>query len=220
MMMRSAASEHESDVSLFQRLMTLMREQLGLTLLLVMSLIGLGISIYLTIVHYDTKVSLLCTTGGVINCQSVTSSAYSTLPGTSIPVTIPGMLWFIALGVVAGMQLWAVTRDHAEAQWLRPAMLLWTAVGLLFVLYLVYCEIVLVQRICEWCTAVHLLTLAAFVIALTRWQRRDEPVMPASQRVTTRQPNARASAARARPAQQALSRRTRRTLSQRPPATR
>ncbi len=220
---RVAPGRNEQAETPLSRLATLAREQPGLAALLLIAVVGLGISIYLTIVHYDSKVSLLCTTGSLINCQSVTSSAYSVVPGTTIPITIPGMLWFLALGALAGVGLWAAARGQDEPPRLRLASLLWTIPALLFVIYLVYCEIVLVQRICEWCTVVHLLTLASFLITLTRWQRRDELPMPAPQ--TTHAAGASRSAAAstsaaARPAAPALSHRTRRSLNQRPPNAR
>jgi uncharacterized membrane protein len=216
--MQSANEQRETAP---RRLVALAREQAGLTALLLMSVVGLGVSIYLTIVHYNSKVSLLCTTGGVVNCQSVTTSAYSVIPGTAIPITIPGMLWFLALGALAGVGLRAAVRSVAEPPRLRLATLLWTLAGLIFVLYLVYCEIVLVQRLCEWCTVVHLLTLASFLIALTRWQRRNEPALPPQRLTATRHPAPTSrSAAHARPAGSALSRRTRRTLGQRTPSAR
>src|SRR5574340_804668 len=196
-----------------RRALALARDQAGVTALLLIALAGLGISIYLTIVHYNSKVALVCTTGGVVNCQSVTSSAWSVIPGTTIPITIPGMLWFIGLGALAGVGLWAAARGEDGPPRLRLATLLWTAPGLLFVLYLLYAEIVLVQRICEWCTVVHLLTLAAFLITLTRWQRRDEPVIP--RRVAAQSAPAVEQRPPARAAGPALSRRARRTLGQR-----
>jgi len=215
--------ESVDEQGLPQRLLALGRAQLGQTALLLMSIVGLGVSIYLTVVHYDSKVSLLCTTGGVINCQSVTTSAYSVVPGTTIPITIPGMLWFLALGAMAGVGLWSAARAQAEPPRLRLAALLWTVAGLVFVLYLVYCEIVLVQRICEWCTVVHILTFASFLIALNRWQRRDEPDLPPQRSAPARQSSAQAathSATHGRPAGPPLSRRTRRTLGQRTPSAR
>ncbi|HZC06142.1 MAG TPA: vitamin K epoxide reductase family protein [Ktedonobacterales bacterium] len=216
------------------RLLAFVREQPGLSALLVMAVVGLGVSIYLTIVHYDSAVPLVCNTGGLVSCQSVTTSAYSVVPGTTIPITIPGMLWFIALGGLAGLGLRWAARDEAEDPRLRVTTLLLTLVGLAFVMYLVYCEIVLVQRICEWCTVVHLLTLASFIIALTRWQRRNEPVMAPKSRQASSQHATRThratttasttsvitSGAHGRAASPALSRRTRRSLDRRPPSSR
>jgi hypothetical protein len=45
-----------------------------------------------------------------------------------------------------------------------------------FVLYLVYAEIVLLHTLCEWCTVVHVLTFATFLLALQRWQQRGLPL--------------------------------------------
>lgn len=53
--------------------------------ILLLSLCGVGIAIYLTAVHYE-QVPLLCSSSGLIDCQRVTSSAYSVVPGTSIPM--------------------------------------------------------------------------------------------------------------------------------------
>lgn len=198
--------------------LALARAQPGLTALLLMSLVGIGISIYLTIVHYDKNTKLVCTTGGVVNCQQVTSSAYSVVPFTTIPITIPGMLWFIALGVAAFLGLRAVWREEREPQWLRGGMLIWTIGGMLFVIYLLYAEIVKVQRLCEWCTVVHLLTFASLIIALTRWQRRfDPPAQVVTRALTKPQPQQSAFRANvtARPAAPAITHRARRGMNQR-----
>ncbi len=200
------------------RLLALARAQPGLTALLLMSLVGIGISIYLTIVHYDKNTKLVCTTGGVVNCQQVTSSAYSVIPFTNVPITIPGMLWFIALGVAAFLGLRAVWREERELQWLRGGTLLWTIGGMLFVIYLLYAEIVKVQRLCEWCTVIHLLTFASLLIALTRWQRRfDLPAQfapRASVKAGPPQQSLRANAV-ARSSSPAMTHRARRGMNQR-----
>jgi uncharacterized membrane protein len=228
--MGSIAPEREEQAETpLSRLAALARAQLGLSALALMAVVGLGISIYLTIVHYNSGVPLVCNTGGLVSCQSVTTSAYSVVPGTSIPITIPGMLWFLALGglAIAGLR-WAA-RGEAEDARLRPTTLLLTIAGLAFVIYLVFCEIVLVQRICEWCTVIHLITLAAFLIALTRWQRRDEPApLPAQRTAPARRATSATRTASVAPgsptaghaASPALSHRTRRSLNRRPPTSR
>jgi uncharacterized membrane protein len=143
----------------------------GLAAVAVMALAGLGVSIYLTIVHYDTAITLACNKGGIVDCTQVTSSAWSVVPYTAIPITIPGMLWFVVAGGLALWSLLALARGGLEPACARLALLVWSAAGLAFVLYLVYVEAFLVHKLCEWCTAVHLLTLTIFIIALVRWQR-------------------------------------------------
>lgn len=190
------------------RLLAAVRRWPGLTAVALMAVAGLGISIYLTIVHYNTKVTLFCTTGGIVNCQKVTSSAWSVVPGTTIPITIPGMLWFVVSGGLAVWALVALARGAQEPARERLALLVWSGGGLAFVLYLVYAEIVLVRQICEWCTVIHILTLATFLIALSRWQRRNEPDEEYESQLAPTAP------IRKQPPQ-ALSRRARRALEQR-----
>jgi uncharacterized membrane protein len=102
-----------------------------------------------------SSVPLVCTIGGTVNCVSVTHSSYSVIPGTSIPISILGIVWFL---ISAGLALTALRQVHFA----------WAAVGLLVVLYLVFVEIVVLHQICEWCTAVHLLVLLTFLLALRR----------------------------------------------------
>ncbi|HEU5441702.1 MAG TPA: vitamin K epoxide reductase family protein [Ktedonobacterales bacterium] len=143
----------------------------GLVAIAAMAVVGIAIAVYLTAVHY-THTAAVCTTVGPINCTSVLQSRYSLVPGTELPITLPGLLWFAVSGGLALVGLRAVWRGEREPEWLRLAMLAWSAAGLAFVLYLVFVEIVVVGAICEWCTAVHLLTLATFLVALHRWQTR------------------------------------------------
>jgi uncharacterized membrane protein len=149
-----------------------------------MAVAGTAIAVYLTAVHY-THSAAVCTTVGPINCTSVLQSRYSLVPGTELPITLPGMLWFALSGGLALAGLRAVWRGEREPERLRLAMLVWSAAGLAFVLYLVFVEIVVVGAICEWCTAIHLLTLATFLVALHRWQTRHAAqIAPARARRT------------------------------------
>ena len=184
--------------------MLLARVAPGPVALLLMALAGLGISIYLTVIHFQ-GVAPVCNTNGVIDCAAVTSSAYSIIPGTKLPITIPGMVWFLVSGGLAVVALAAIWRNRLEPPRVRSAHLLWGAFGMLFVLYLVYAEIVALHRLCEWCTVIHLLTFATFLIALNRWQHRDLPTPTLSAAAISRSANgssSRAAGNGARPPQQ------------------
>lgn len=166
-----------------------------LVALLATAVLGFAISVYLTTVHY-AGVRLVCSTGGIVNCAAVTSSAYSVIPGTQLPITLPGMLWFIVSGALAVVGLVAVQRGQSEPERLRLAHVIWGGLGLAFVLYLVYAELVKLHQICEWCTAVHVLTLFTFFVALYRLQQQlsgeddaepEAPVRPAKHSITRRQ---------------------------------
>lgn len=143
-------------------------DRIILGVMAVVALIGLGISSFLTIVHYDGQ-PLVCTVNSFINCDTVTHSPESLVWGTSIPITVPGMIWFLVSG---GLAVWAFF--GREPRWLAPAQLVWSVLALLFVLYLVYSEVVIIHQLCEWCTAVHVLILATLLLCVRRMQTRED----------------------------------------------
>ena len=135
---------------------------------LVLSLVGIAISAYLTAAHY-TGAPLACVTTGVIDCGAVTSSSFSLIPGTTVPIAALGVLWFAAMAA-----LFAIAGFAAEPATLAVVQLAFATAALLGVLYLVHAEIVVINRVCEWCTLVHVIVLAIFFITLRRWQTSVE----------------------------------------------
>jgi uncharacterized membrane protein len=129
---------------------------------LVLSLAGLGVSIYLTIAHYTTKVSLACPNTGTINCQKVTTSAESVVFG--VPVAVLGLAFFVFMVAMTTPWFWRGSGPLAQLSTLiGRARLVSVIVGIAFVLYLVYTEVItLNMTICLWCTAVHVITFLLF----------------------------------------------------------
>jgi uncharacterized membrane protein len=128
-------------------------------LALIASLAGIGVSSYLTVVHYSA-IPLACPASGAVNCERVLASSYGVIGGSSVPTSAAGLVWF------------AVSAGLAAALWRSPRLLLaWSAIGLLTVLYLVYVEIVKLGAICVWCSAAHVLVLLIFLIVLSEFQR-------------------------------------------------
>lgn len=166
-------------------LLALARQAPDLAALVVMAVIGIGISIYLTTEHY-AKVAPICPATGGINCAKVTSSTFSVVPGTQLPITVPGLLWFIVMGGLAGVALFRLARLRPEPARLRLAQFVVGAGGMAFVLYLVYAEIVQLHAICLWCTGVHILTFFSFLIVLNRLQQSPLEVTPARPRAARR----------------------------------
>src|SRR5256714_13238585 len=105
----------------------------GQLLLLFLSIIGAGIAVYLTAVHYE-HTPLICSTSGVIDCARVLSSSYSVIPGTTVPITIPGLAWCVVSGALALMS-WRLALTWSQ-RWLQVAhvtQLLWSLVGMVTV---------------------------------------------------------------------------------------
>jgi uncharacterized membrane protein len=126
----------------------------------IVSLLGLGVSTYLTITHYDTGVPLACSDNGVINCALVTSSPESMVFGV-IPVAVLGLAFFVFM--VVATSPWAWRSRYPQVAMVRLASVV---VGIGFVLYLVYTELFTLDHICLWCTSVHVLTFLLFVLIL------------------------------------------------------
>lgn len=127
----------------------------------VASIAGLAISVYLTFVHFS-EAQLYCYVGGPIDCGRVLQSPYSVIAGTAMPTSAAGVVWFAAAGVLAA----ALWRSPDESL-LRRIQVVWSSLGLLTVIGLVFAEIVLIGAICAWCTGAHVLVLAIFVVTVT-----------------------------------------------------
>lgn len=124
---------------------------------LLLSLAGLGVALYLTVEHYTASTTLACPDIGVVNCQKVTTSAESSLLG--VPVALLGALFFAGMAIATLPVAWRLALPLV-----RRARLLAAGVGVAFVLYLVYVELFVVDAICLWCTAVHVLAVALFAV--------------------------------------------------------
>lgn len=123
------------------------------TVAVLVSVAGVAVSIYLTVLHYAGVVPG-CPVTGPVNCEAVLSSPYALIAGLPVPTSAAGILWF---GVSAVL-------------WTRPLtwiQLAWAALGLATVVYLVFIEIVRLGVICLWCTAAHVLVIALVLGAVT-----------------------------------------------------
>jgi uncharacterized membrane protein len=121
-----------------------------------LALIGLGLSAYLTIEHFRGSTHLAgCSVGGIVDCGAVTTSRESTLLG--VPVAVLGLLYFVGAIPLLTPIAW-----RSRKPIVRRGRLLGAILGLGMVLWLVYAELGKIHKICEYCTAVHLVTLALF----------------------------------------------------------
>ena len=122
---------------------------------LVLATAGLLAAAYLTYEHFTSSTTLACPATGTINCQKVTTREQSHVFG--IPVVLYGLFFFVAMLVACLPVMW---RTPAPA--VRYGRLGFALVGVGFAAYLVYAELFVINAICLWCTAVHLLTLLLF----------------------------------------------------------
>jgi len=109
-----------------------------------LALLGLGVSAYLTWVHY-AGIEPVCT--GISDCERVQSSDYAELVG--IPVALIGVAGYAAI--------LASLRARVEV----TALLAYAALA--FSAYLTWAELFRIEAICQWCvvSAIASLTIAA-----------------------------------------------------------
>ena len=122
-----------------------------------LSLIGLGLSIYLTIGHFRGAQFLACSDSGVVNCAVVTTSAQSYFLG--VPVAVLGLINFVLMVGLNSPWGW-----RAKNYWLHVARFILVVTGMIFVLWLVSAELLIIDHICLYCTGVHIVTFALFIV--------------------------------------------------------
>jgi uncharacterized membrane protein len=130
------------------------------------SLVGLGVSIYLTITHYDTHIVIACSDNGLVNCEKVTTSPQSMVFGI-FPVAVLGLAFFTFMTAINSPLGWRF--NQPLVRWTRLGSVI---VGMGFVLYLIYAELIQIGNICLFCTSVHVLTFILFALLIydaTSW---------------------------------------------------
>lgn len=126
---------------------------------LVLSVLGLADSAYLTFEHYSGSTSLACSDSGAVDCTKVTTSQWSSIAG--VPVALLGLLFFVAMTALCLPPVWRRTTAMLDNVRIAAA-----GVGLLMVFYLLWAEFVKIHAICLWCTGVHVITFVLFFVLL------------------------------------------------------
>lgn len=127
-------------------------------MLTALSLAGIGTSAYLTYSHYADQATVCA---GIGSCEFVQTSSYSKVAG--VPVSLMGLLFFVALILLSVMQ---VARRGYEDEWARPVAFSMTLGGTAFVGYLTFVELFVIDAICIWCVATAIITALCFLVAI------------------------------------------------------
>ncbi len=127
-----------------------------------LSLIGLALSIYLTIAHYAGTQILACSGqgGSFVDCAKVTTSAQSHFLG--IPVALLGLANYTVMAAINSPWAW-----RAKQRWIHVARFALGVVSMCFVFWLLYAEFIIIGNICLYCTGVHITTFLLFVTLMT-----------------------------------------------------
>lgn len=134
----------------------------------IICLLAVADSAYLTYTHFINPSAIngacfLAKPGSLVNCGLVTTSRYSYFFGSVfhhlLPVALAGLVWSVAMLALCSPWAW-----RAASPWVARARLAGSVAGVATVLWLLYAELVQLRHICEYCTVVHILTFALFVV--------------------------------------------------------
>jgi len=131
-------------------------------LMALIALIGVFVSLYLTLYKLGYIGTLACGTGG---CETVQLSKWGDFLG--VPVAGWGVVYYVA---VLGLAIASVQERFADSRRLTVVLLFVTGWGLLFTLWLTYLELFVIHAICRWCVGSGAMTVALFALAWWDWR--------------------------------------------------
>jgi uncharacterized membrane protein len=144
--------------------------------MLALALVGLGVAIYLTYVHY-AGIKPACTAGQ--SCVKVQTSQWSKLDG--VPVALIGLIGYVVILCTL------LLRDREET---RLATLGLTLIGFGFSAYLTYRELFSIHAVCEWCASSAVIMTILLCCAIARYVRTPSATTATVHSVATSSPRA------------------------------
>ena len=117
---------------------------------MILALIAIPITIYLTFLDFNPDIGGVCSIDSTFDCVSVSKSAYSKLFG--VPVAIWGFLTYTLLFVLSLglLKRWNFRKIHKRLTSLNVYKLMSfiTSFGLAFSLYLTHAELFVIKAFC------------------------------------------------------------------------
>jgi uncharacterized membrane protein len=136
----------------------------------VLALVGLLVSLYLTLHRLGIIGVLQCGTG---SCEKVQTSAYAIFLGIPVPyVGVGGYLGLLAVSL-AGLQPGLLAKRGVTR--LLAGM---AALGFAFTLYLTFVELFIIHAICRWCVGSAVIITAITAVALHAFVTENRASLP------------------------------------------
>jgi len=127
---------------------------------IIFTVIGLAVSIYMTILKYWGGERMCVGNGG---CQTVSESPYAVISG--IPVAVFGIIGYLAILIVLILEIKGGSFFKTNAILGVFGMAL---IGFLFTLYLVYLEIFVIKALCPFCLTSQISMTILFILSVVR----------------------------------------------------
>jgi uncharacterized membrane protein len=131
------------------------------------ALAGLFVATYLALYKLGVIGTMSCSVG---SCEAVQLSRWATLLG--LPVATWGVGYY---ALVFALTMAGIQQRFADSRGLSLALVLLTAWGLIFSVWLTYLELFVIHAICQWCVVSAVLAGALFVICFLDWKQFQVP---------------------------------------------
>ncbi|MBI4089544.1 MAG: vitamin K epoxide reductase family protein [Candidatus Levybacteria bacterium] len=118
---------------------------------LLFAFLGFVDSTFLAVLHYKNITPPCTITQG---CEKVLTSQYATI--NEIPIAVLGSIYFTVL-IILGILLL-----QNNKKWLKKAILIFTSMGMVVALILLYIQLVILQALCQYCFLVELILFLLF----------------------------------------------------------
>jgi uncharacterized membrane protein len=131
--------------------------------ILILSVLGLGVSGYLVYTHYHAS-ALVCTIG---SCHTVQTSKYATVGG--VPIAFFGVAMYLTLGLLAAARRFRVGPfGYDTATTLAFGVVL---AGFAYSVFLTSVELFVIDAICQWCVSSAIIATIIFALeAVLLWK--------------------------------------------------
>jgi uncharacterized membrane protein len=127
-----------------------------------LALVGLFVAIYLTLFKLGIIGQLVCAVG---SCETVQTSRWATFLG--LPVAAWGVGYYV---LVLAIAFAGTTERWEDSPRIPLALVLLTAWGALFSLWLTWLELFVIHAICQWCVVSALIAVALLAVAVLDWR--------------------------------------------------
>jgi len=131
-------------------------------LMALVALIGLLVSLYLTLYKLGRIGTLACGTGG---CETVQLSRWGDFLG--LPVAVWGAGFYV---IVLALCLAGLQDRFADSRGLARILLVITGWGVLFTGWLTYLELFVIHAVCRWCVGSAVMVVVLFGLAWWDWR--------------------------------------------------
>ncbi|MBU0668445.1 vitamin K epoxide reductase family protein [Patescibacteria group bacterium] len=141
-----------------------------LTAIAALCFVAMGVTIYLTYMHFKPEAAEFCNFSEAWNCDVVNKSAWSVvdLGFVQIPVAILGFLTYLTFFVVSILIVkkvnWRKIWGRLNEKLILNLMKYLSIIGFVFSLYLSYIEAFVLQTFCLFCVIQQVIILAIMIL--------------------------------------------------------